>query len=243
MWNEPDFDLAALDPRAQVAVITDAKACESIFTSGNGIRQHWEDGRIQRVHQLNTPPSANPEFPWHRCLCPDGSTIFIKFLSLETRLLDGHQLNQPQSEPDMPEQSKTKKKSPPPRKPVTKAPPAKAPAKPAAKTPPPAKPVAAPKAATPKPVAAPKTSTTTKPVKAPKPEGNYKWLLHRLKAQVTAALSTGDNRGVIREGLKTANKFTEIRAFLTRAGVTEGKFDEFLDVFFNASINRPSVKE
>lgn len=238
MWNEPDFRLDELDPRAQLTVITDAKACESAFTTGDGLRQNWEDTRLQRVHQLQTPPSVTDGFPWHRCLCPDGSTLFIKFLSLEFRLL-GDPLNQPASDTNMPDPKKTSKKTPPPRKPVTKAPPVKAPA---------AKPVAAPKAAAPtkapvlKPVAAPKTSTTTKPVKAPKPEGNYKWLLHRLKAQVTAALSTGENRGVIREGLKTADKFTTIRAFLVRAGIGAEKFDEFLDVFFNASINRPSVK-
>lgn len=234
MWNEPDFRLEDLDPRSTVAVISDAKACESIFSSGEGIRQHWEDGRVQRVHQLDTPLAVNPNEPWYRCGCPDGSTIFIKFLSLEFRLLDDATPTKPTIETNM---ADLKKKTPPPRKGATPKPAPKKAAAPS-KT----KPAPAPKAAT-KPVAAPKTNTVTKPVKPPKPEGNYKWLLHRLKAQVTAALSTGDNRGVIREGLKTADKFTDIRAFLERAGVDAPKFDAFLDVFFNASINRPTVKD
>jgi hypothetical protein len=217
MFNEPDFKLEQLDPLAKCCVITDVKACESGFSSGEGIRQNWESGLIQRVHQLDTPASANPDCPWYRCLCPDGSTIFIKFLSSSNRLIDELTSKPTSSINTMADKETATKKTPPPRK----------------------------KAAEVKPVKAPKSKTTTKPVKAPKPKGNYKWLQFRFNAQATDALSTGDNRGAIREGLKSADSFTGAVAFLERANAVgpstiDPKLAAFLDEFFSAAINRPT---
>jgi hypothetical protein len=210
-----DFHLDQLHPDARVCVVSDLKESESIFATGDGVRQRWQDSRIQRVHQLATPVSLDPEHPWHRVLCPDGSALFIKFLSLGCQLID-------ESPTKLGKTNATNmKKTPPPKKGAStkKAPPFKKPAKPVA----------------------PPTggSTKTKPVKPPKPAGNYPWLLNRLKAQATDALSTGENRSTIRAGLKDAKDFKEVRSFAERAGVTAETFDNFLNVFFAASINRP----
>lgn len=217
MWNEPDFRLEQLDPRSQVCVMVDVSRGESCFSSGEGVRQNWESSSIQRVHQLNTPASAGIE-PWHRCLCPNGSTIFIKFLSPEFQLLDDS--DQTPLEVDnttMPDPKTTTKKSPPPRK-----------AKPAGT----------------KPVAASK-SAKVKVQKAPKTPGNYAWLQHRLNAQAVEALSTGDNRSTIREGLKGASNFEGVVQFLERAqavgpSTIDSKLMGFLNLFFGATINRPT---
>lgn len=225
MWNEPDFRLAELHPAAQLVVMLDVKSGDSGFTSGNGLREHWESSDLQRVHQLATPPSSGEE-PWRRCLCPDGSTLFVKFLSPDNRLLDGAQLKLPeQSNPDpMP-------------------------------TPPPAKKAAPPKKSTTpatKPVAAPKTNAKTKVVKEPKAPGNTPWLHDRLCAQTTATgspLAIEDaSRSNVKAGLKSSKTFTGAVAFLERSSVIgESKIDPklgaFLDFFFGATINRPNKKD
>jgi hypothetical protein len=157
-----DFHLDQLHPDARVCVVSDLKESESIFATGDGVRQRWQDSRIQRVHQLATPVSLDPEHPWHRVLCPDGSALFIKFLSLGCQLID-------ESPTKLGKTNATNmKKTPPPKKGAStkKAPPFKKPAKPVA----------------------PPTggSTKTKPVKPPKPQHDPRRLEGRQGLQRSA---------------------------------------------------------
>ena len=91
-----------------------------------------------------------------------------------------------------------------------------------------------------KPVKAPsRPEAAPKEYKKPKTNGNYKWLLKRLQKQALNALSTPNNRNTVRDGMDKCETFTSTRQYLQQAGVADGqKFDDFLDEFFAATIDR-----
>lgn len=211
--------LEQLDPRALVAVMTDVTRGEAEFTTGAAVREHWESSKIQRVSwQFSKFPIG-----WSRIQCPDGSLLFLKFNSERFQLLPDDQQLADQIVDNMP--NPKKKHTAPPKKnavskPTTTTPTVVPPVKPPAKT-------------TAKEAKAPKT------VKKPRTTGNYKWLLRRLQAQAINALTTANNRAVVRDGLDKCETFVETRDYLEKAGVTPaGEFVKFLDEFFAATIDR-----
>lgn len=228
------FKLDQLHPAARILVMTDVSRGEAEFTSGHALRIHWESSKVQRVsHFFNAAPVG-----WCHCQCPDGSTLFLKFNSVEYQLLDESDLAPAETEIETndtmsdetkkPTPAQKKKPTPPPKKGVT---PKSAPVKKSTTTVAPVAPVAAP---------AGKKAAAVKVHRLPKTTGNYLWLLRRLQAQAVGQLTNANNRASVRDGMAKVDTFTGTRDFLIKAKVTETEkdFDAFCDVFFSATINR-----
>lgn len=221
-------DLASIDPRARLTVMTDVSRREAQFTTGAAIREHWESPKIQRVsHFFSNPPAG-----WTHVRCPDGSRCFIQFTSEEFQLLD-QAANQPAGQGTMEKKKhptppkKTPAKSPvPPKTPVKKPtpPPVVAPVKPPIKE--------AAKAAI-------QAAKPERVAKKPKTTGNYKWLLRRLQAQALSQLTTSNNRAIVRDGLDKQEDYKSTIDFLQTAKVADSiVWHNFLNEFFAATINR-----
>ncbi len=204
----PHFTLDQLDPRARLWVVTDIKNSESAFTDGASLRQQWESSRIQHVYETPTPVSVN-ENPWLRCSCPNGTTIFIKFMGDEFRLLDASSPTSPDSDNS---NMQPKKKTPPPRKgaaPKSAAPVASSTeTKPAAPTAPVA-PVAAPKGKSAKSQAARKDPLLVEP--APTGTEHNFYVLGFLKTAVSFTF------GIAKPTMDGINNVKALREFVIRS--------------------------
>ncbi len=219
------IDLVDIHPEALLAVAVNLQSGEFAFTNGDSLRQNWESSKAQRL----SPWSQLPLRPGQiQVFCPDGKRLIVKFHS-ELRLL-GDEVK-PAAKPTNQGGKMPVKKLPPKKGAV----PPKAAASAAAP-----KPAAAPAAAAKpvKPVAASKAAAA-KPPKPAKPEGNYAWLMHRLKAQVVEHLTNPTNRSAIREGLKKLDDLNSVKTFIAGTDVGADAFDTFLnDVFFAHKITR-----
>lgn len=216
------MNLEELHPEALLRVATDIQRGAFTFATGNQLRRNWESSKIQRIspHSLLRIPAH-----YRTITCPDHSKLVVAFHS-EVELLGDDNNQQPvqSKKKTMTAVTTPKKPAPPARK--AAAPPkkseVKAPTKPAA--------VAAPKAA------------KVKPPKPPKPEGNFKWLLNRVKSQLVrpdATVVPDASRGLVRDGMKNINGGRELKDFILRSGITEEALDKFIwEDLFETSIHR-----